>query len=316
MCDDPISFARVAPSDDASHKQKHPLDYCSWIGISKLPPERQPTFARLYPHDFVVQEVWSDGLMSTIKPEHSSIPTSSPQNHFLACELIKESLSTYQAAQLLARALGIPEGRIGYSGEKDRSALTSQRITICRPPLGKLRTLRIPGISLKCFHWTTDPIVRGQHRANYFSILLRTCGHPKKVPVISSVSKLSAHGYLNYYGPQRFGSRLSSHVFGRELLRGRFEDTLIQFLTYSDAWDTTVSAPARHAALKLLGDWQQMRSLFAAQPQRFEHELTALYHLAQNPNDPIGALTSISRQVRFWAIAYGSFLFNRLLAGC
>lgn len=132
--------------------------------------------------------------------------------------LEKRGLTTPDLARLLARAVDIPVRDVGYSGLKDRNAVTRQWFSLAlpgrEPPADWDAGLAERGVT--CLEAVRHPrkLKRGVHRANRFH--LRISGEA----VVSDATRerwdrLVSGGVPNYFGPQRFGPE------GRNLHRAR-----------------------------------------------------------------------------------------------
>lgn len=140
----------------------------------------------------------------------------------------KTGLTTPQAAERLAAAAGVAARDIGYSGLKDRHAVTRQWFSLAWPIKRKL-----PG-------WPNDSncrvldvqrhgrkLRRGTHRSNRFEIVVRDVSHLAGAALDARAERIRRDGVPNYFGPQRFGRggrniALSRALFaGTRLSRGR-----------------------------------------------------------------------------------------------
>ncbi|WP_280952809.1 tRNA pseudouridine(13) synthase TruD [Salinicola sp. CPA57] len=140
------------------------------------------------------------------------------QGEHLWLWLEKRGSTTPDLARLLARAVDIPVRDVGFSGLKDRDAVTRQWFSLAlpgrEPPPGWKAGLAERHV--ECLEAVRHPrkLKRGVHRANRFR--LRIQGEA----IASSATRerwdrLVADGVPNYFGPQRFGPA------GRNLHRAR-----------------------------------------------------------------------------------------------
>jgi tRNA pseudouridine13 synthase len=81
---------------------------------------------RREPADFRVEELLSDGFTRGLV----LTPSASDPACFAVYRLHKSSLTTEEACNRLAHALGVPTGLIAYAGLKDKHAQTSQAVSI------------------------------------------------------------------------------------------------------------------------------------------------------------------------------------------
>jgi tRNA pseudouridine13 synthase len=110
------------------------------------------------------------------------------------------------------------------SGTKDRRAVTTQRVSVYRVDKSKLVNLRIRGIWLSQFSYSDKKLQLGDNYGNRFSIILRLAdifllwiynhinflrdipSFLKEDDLRERIDKWEHHGFLNYFGSQRFGS--------------------------------------------------------------------------------------------------------------
>ncbi|WP_251978875.1 tRNA pseudouridine(13) synthase TruD [Salinicola avicenniae] len=130
----------------------------------------------------------------------------------------KRGATTPDVARLLARAFDISPRDVGYSGLKDRDAVTRQWFSLALPgreaPEGWQAGLAARGVS--CLEARRHPrkLKRGVHRANRFR--LRIAGEAPADPATRvRWERLVSQGVPNYFGPQRFGPE------GRNVQRAR-----------------------------------------------------------------------------------------------
>ncbi|MGP4714139.1 MULTISPECIES: tRNA pseudouridine(13) synthase TruD [unclassified Psychrobacter] len=169
-----------------------------------VPPIRQATY-KSYNTDFVVNEILDVDF--TGEGEH------------LWLHIQKSGVNTAYLAKLLSEWADIPLRDVGYSGLKDRHALTTQwfslRIPVRQMPGSKFAPADIrdeESITILAQHWHNKKLNRGTHRANQFIITLRDITlqdielkDDDKSSVEQHLATISKSGVPNYFGPQRFG---------------------------------------------------------------------------------------------------------------
>ncbi|WP_416137727.1 tRNA pseudouridine(13) synthase TruD [Halomonas sp. HK25] len=166
-----------------------------------LPPAGE---YRASPEDFQVAEVLD------FAPEG--------EGEHLWLHIEKRDLTTAMAVRELARLCEVPPRDIGYSGMKDRVAVTRQWLSVQLPgreaPAGLNDALAACGVSVLAEARHPRKLKRGVHRANRFR--LRLTGAAVEAPALEARwARLIEQGVANYFGPQRFGPD------GRNLLRAR-----------------------------------------------------------------------------------------------
>ena len=159
---------------------------------------------RATPEDFVVEEVFD------FAPEG--------QGEHLWLWIEKRDLTTPEAAKRVARACGVRPRDVGYSGLKDRVAVTRQWLSVHLPgreaPAELTATLATSGIAILDARRHPRKLKRGVHRLNRFT--LRLTGDIAEHPGLSRHwQTLCEAGVPNYFGPQRFGRE------GRNLIMAR-----------------------------------------------------------------------------------------------
>lgn len=157
---------------------------------------------RASPEDFVVEECLD--FAPEGEGEHLWLWVETPR------------LATLDMVRELARVCDVPARAIGYSGMKDRFAVTRQWLSVHLPgrgaPEGLAEALAARGIRVLSQARHPRKLKRGVHRANLFS--LAVSGPAVDDPQLAvRWERLCACGVPNAFGPQRFGAG------GRNLLR-------------------------------------------------------------------------------------------------
>ena len=116
----PERLDRPAPTD--------PEKILGEIGVTFLSPRRPSGYIRLFPQDFIVEEVLLDG---TVVPIVSSEKFKDSEDcRTLWADLIKVALPWPHAQADLLESLDVEGGKIGHAGIKDAFAVTSQRLSL------------------------------------------------------------------------------------------------------------------------------------------------------------------------------------------
>lgn len=134
----------------------------------------------------------------------------------------KNGLTTPQVVERLVASTGVSARDIGYSGLKDRHAVTRQWFSLAwpvrQPPpewpdAADLRVLeaRRHGRKLR----------RGTHRANRFEIVVRDVQGLDRAALDVRIEQIRRDGVPNYFGPQRFGRSGRNIELSRALFSGR-----------------------------------------------------------------------------------------------
>ena len=184
------------------------IDFAAVTNCADLPqPMTPPIKQALYkakPEDFVVNERLEVDF--TDAGEH------------LWLHIEKSGINTAYLAKLLSEWADIPLRDVGYSGLKDRQALTTQWFSLRLPKKQKPDSDFAPvdikeheTVKIIAEHWHNKKLNRGTHNANQFVITLRDIEFAKdqtlgdKSSVEQHLQTISKTGVPNYFGPQRFG---------------------------------------------------------------------------------------------------------------
>jgi len=159
---------------------------------------------RAVPEDFLVEEALDFA------------PEGEGEHLWLFIE--KRDLTTAMVARELARLCAVSPREVGYSGMKDRVAVTRQWLSVQLPgreaPAELAARLAERGIRVLDQARHPRKLKRGVHRVNRFR--LRITGAAVADPALEARwQRLCDTGVANYFGPQRFGPD------GRNLQRAR-----------------------------------------------------------------------------------------------
>tara|TARA_Y100000310_G_C20688827_1_gene820882 strand:- start:1561 stop:2973 length:1413 start_codon:yes stop_codon:yes gene_type:complete len=286
----------------------------SYIGINVDFGFLPQGYLNFYHQDFIVEEVDSKGEAITIEPGSLDLVTAKPGDKTLYAQMVKVGLSTLEARENLAQALGVPVKQINYGGIKDKVAITSQQISLRGINPEKVeeivKGLKVSGLYLKNLSWGKGIIEKGKIRGNRFIITVRTPSTLGQGWLDQALDRVK-DGFNNFYYLQRFGSpRLLSHTLGKLILQQEYEAVVKTFLTSTGVQDVPLLSRIREQAVNDFGNWQKLEELFSELPYTFRLELGLIRYLAKKPDDYLGALKSIEDQTTLWVYAYASYLFN------
>ena len=223
------------------------------------------------------------------------------------------------------------------AGTKDRRAVTVQRVSLrgrSPPSLLSVNSGRIPGVKIGDFKFEAKPLYLGCHQGNEFTIVLKNCWFSgtqnlpldqrleiAKSTVGSALTQLTQHGFLNYFGTQRFGTfEIGTQEIGMKILKGDFEGAVKSLLAFDPA-HLQVAPDGEHqfrredvsrahgcSIFQEKGDFQEAVKHL---PSRCRTERDVMRHLSGSPNDFLGALQTIPRTMRsMYGHAYQSLVWN------
>lgn len=117
----------------------------------------------------------------------------------------KIGANTEWVSRQLADYAGVPARDIGYSGLKDRHAITWQWFSVPRWHTPDWNAFSAEGVRIIDTQRHLRKLRRGAHRANAFRILLRREGQVDATALDARLAVIREQGVPNYYGEQRFG---------------------------------------------------------------------------------------------------------------
>jgi len=133
----------------------------------------------------------------------------------------KTAANTDWTARQLARHAGVRPADVGYSGMKDRHAITRQWFSVPSRGDADWASFTAEGVSILDVHRHHRKLRRGAHDANTFRIVLRTTqAAAMKAQIDERLGLMAARGVPNYFGPQRFGRHGANIDLARRLFEG------------------------------------------------------------------------------------------------
>ena len=177
----------------------------------------EPFVLKWRPSDFLVQE-------SVVLP----LSTTEREFVYTYLRLRKVRLTTFEAIDKLAAALGVTSDRVGYAGLKDEDAITEQTVSV-DAPIGDEWIRRFNcehGWSESSFlsvSWAgsgPEPLRVGRLSGNSFRIIIRNLSF-RFAERLEPSARYFVH-FLNYYDLQRFGvpaGPKTTHLIGERLVR-------------------------------------------------------------------------------------------------
>ncbi len=150
------------------------------------------------PEDFIVDEVSSVQFRD--------------RGRFVYFKLEKRDCSTAYALHLISKVFGVPLNSLGFAGNKDRRAVTSQVCSAKNISREKIDSVAIPGVKLSFLGYGSEPVFVGALKGNNFEITVRNI---ESMPDITSK-------FRNLFGEQRFSSK--NAVIGKLIIKKQFQD--------------------------------------------------------------------------------------------
>ncbi len=307
--------AKVQP--ELAMPEKHPqftAEFLKKIGIDYSTEKSGKGYIKLYPFDFIVEEITQDRRIVDISPAEIILPEEiSSSRTQVSVDLIKQGIDTFEAVERIAAALEIDVSDIKTAGLKDGKALTAQNISISGVGSEKIKSIKIPNIILKNIHQRKGVVETGSLWGNKFTIFVR-CDEKNNIKVDEKINAIKDKGFYNFFSLQRFGPRLINTELGRLILQCEFEQAVHLFLTAQSSFETLALKNIRAKVENCWGDWEKMRQEFKFFPYFFRYEIALLDKLIESDGKYFLGLKAIESQTKMFAYSYGSFWFNKLLS--
>ncbi len=275
------------------------------------------------PEDFIVEEITSGGkALSTDKT--NSTASIGEKKDFLVFTLVKKGLSTQEAIRKLSRQLNISIKRFGYCGNKDKRAITAQRLSVFKLSDDKL-SINDDNMFLKDAEYSDRGCKIGDLYGNHFTIKISDFAGTDED--IEEFTKQMKNGFPNFFGPQRFGSSSLNIEISKKALQKDFKGAIESFLV-SARRESPLASSSRQkinaiftrlqsdgADKQAISDKQKIFNEINELPGFMFSEKTVLIHLLEHRNDFIGAFRTVPKYFRLLILqAYQSYLFNIVLS--
>lgn len=266
---------------------------------------------KIAPEDFVVEEVWQDGVIEAKQFREMGLEGTGPKDsapgtgRFTHFTLEKKDWDLHKVLKYLGNFCGVSKKRFDYSGTKDKFAVTTQRISAWNVPAERLKAFKSRDVWLYDFMLKEKGLLLGDHTGNRFQIVVHGVSGGAKKALQGFEKELGS--VPNWFGPQRFGGRLNSHLVGKEIIKGSLEEAAkIYLCSEGDKNENAATARAW-----LAENWGEFKEALDRFPDGLRYERAILHHLAVYPSDFANAIRQLPKGVfKIFVHAYQSYLFN------
>ncbi|NXF40566.1 PUS7L protein, partial [Nyctibius bracteatus] len=177
------------------------------------------------------------------------------QDLYTAFTLQKENLETLEAIGFLAAELGVLPSDFSYTGIKDKKAITYQPMVVKKVTPERLKEIgskmEKKGVRIHNIHPACQHLRLGQLKGNHFDIVVRDLKHhihdssaDLRERISEAMENVKTKGFVNYYGPQRFGQgqNVQTNQIGLALLNEKMVEAVKLFFTPEDTEDPVNNA--------------------------------------------------------------------------
>uniref|UniRef100_A0A8D1N7L3 Pseudouridylate synthase PUS7L n=1 Tax=Sus scrofa TaxID=9823 RepID=A0A8D1N7L3_PIG len=237
-----------------------------------------------------------------------------------AFTLRKENLEMFEAVGFLAIKLGVIPSDFSYAGLKDKKAITYQAMVVRKVTPERLKNiekeLEKKRMNILNIRSVDDSLRLGQLKGNHFDIVIRNLKNQindstnLRERILEAIENVKNKGFVNYYGPQRFGMGRKVHTdqIGLALLKSEMVKAVKLFLTPEDSDD-----PVNRAKKYFLqtDDAKGTLSLMPEFKVRERALLESLHRFGMTEEGCVQAWFSFPHSMRiFYVHAYSSKIWN------
>ncbi len=268
--------------------------------------------------DFVVEEVLVDGSKASVTGviPKKALGSTVQRQRFLLCVLVKRNWDTFIAVKNIAKLLGIDQARVQFAGIKDAKATTAQHISIENVSIEDIAKVNVKDADVRPIGYVREMLSLFYLLGNNFTINIKAITESEetvKKNIAQTIQQLEVIGGIpNFFGHQRFGTtRPITHLVGKAIIQGDFKVAAMLFLAKPSLYEHPDSRQARQN----LQETENFKDAQENFPKQLRFERMMLNHLADNPDDFVGAFQKLPLKLQaLFVQAHQSYLFNRFLS--
>ena len=153
------------------------------------------------PEDFIVEELIDLKISS---------------GNYLIYRLIKKNWDSFKILEKISKILNTKMKFIGYAGNKDKKAITTQYISFYKIHKSKIDKIKIEDVNLEFIGYSPNRINLGDLKGNKFRIIIRDLNTKTELPKNIQLE--------NYFDDQRFGNKINTHLVGKAIIKKDFKE--------------------------------------------------------------------------------------------
>ncbi|XP_025064199.1 pseudouridylate synthase 7 homolog-like protein isoform X2 [Alligator sinensis] len=242
------------------------------------------------------------------------------QNLYTAFTLQKENLETLEAIGYLSSELGVLPSDFSYTGIKDKKAITYQAMVVKKVTPERMKKVGTAivkkGMKVYNIHRVCQHLRLGQLKGNHFDITVRDLGLQQndssadvKERISEAIENIQTNGFVNYYGPQRFGQgqNVRTDQIGLALLNEEMVKAVKLFFTPEDTDDPV------NQAKKYFLQTEDAKGTLARMPEFKVHIVTAPEESASNYTIHQVVLPMVGHSIKYPSNKVGQW-YHEILA--
>ena len=225
---------------------------------------------------------------------------------FTLYRVTKRGFTTFEAADRLSKAAGVPREAVSYAGLKDKDGVTSQIMSV---EGGRPVSLREQGLVMRPVSRSSRALTSADSKGNSFEIVMRDLSGDDMRRIRVNLEELRNGALPNYFDDQRFGClRHGQGFIARHLLKGNVEMALRSLIAAPSPYGNEQVEQFKAYVQRHWGQWEKLHGYC-----RGRRGATVFEHLMHNPEDFAGAMERgiSTRERTIHLFAYQSYLWNR-----